>query len=150
MDRAYLGRLRNTDYQSVRPAELHSAELNDPRIDYPRDAQALKSAFRRLVPAMLLVGGILICCPTLSFGQSKTVRLNENTFAYAEELIAQGRSEEHTSELQSRFDLVCRLLLEKKKKKKSHSKNLIKQVTDIWTLTSSAYPSSDGKKIVQC
>src|SRR2546421_4653507 len=28
-----------------------------------------------------------------------------------------GRSEEHTSELQSRSDLVCRLLLEKKKKK---------------------------------
>src|SRR5271167_5270729 len=26
------------------------------------------------------------------------------------------RSEEHTSELQSRFDIVCRLLLEKKKK----------------------------------
>src|SRR5207249_10133708 len=31
------------------------------------------------------------------------------------ELIARIRSEEHTSELQSRFDLVCRLLLEKKK-----------------------------------
>src|SRR5690349_24183564 len=30
-----------------------------------------------------------------------------------------GRSEEHTSELQSRRDLVCRLLLEKKKKKKN-------------------------------
>src|SRR5438105_10155778 len=29
------------------------------------------------------------------------------------------RSEEHTSELQSRVDLVCRLLLEKKKKKKT-------------------------------
>src|SRR5699024_12668655 len=29
------------------------------------------------------------------------------------------RSEEHTSELQSRFDLVCRLLLEKKKTKKT-------------------------------
>src|SRR5699024_12726868 len=28
--------------------------------------------------------------------------------------ISAGRSEEHTSELQSRFDLVCRLLLEKK------------------------------------
>src|SRR5207249_8425696 len=28
---------------------------------------------------------------------------------------ARSRSEEHTSELQSRFDLVCRLLLEKKK-----------------------------------
>src|SRR5271167_5051315 len=32
--------------------------------------------------------------------------------------IERVRSEEHTSELQSRFDLVCRLLLEKKKKKK--------------------------------
>src|SRR5699024_12394259 len=31
--------------------------------------------------------------------------------------ITKPRSEEHTSELQSRFDLVCRLLLEKKKKK---------------------------------
>src|SRR5699024_11737235 len=30
------------------------------------------------------------------------------------------RSEEHTSELQSRFDLVCRLLLEKKKKQLIH------------------------------
>src|SRR5215469_18299134 len=29
---------------------------------------------------------------------------------------ARGRSEEHTSELQSRRDVVCRLLLEKKKK----------------------------------
>src|SRR5438034_9174076 len=31
------------------------------------------------------------------------------------------RSEEHTSELQSHSDLVCRLLLEKKKKRKSKS-----------------------------
>src|SRR5215469_6222799 len=31
------------------------------------------------------------------------------------------RSEEHTSELQSRRDLVCRLLLEKKKKKRKHA-----------------------------
>src|SRR5699024_12264982 len=31
-------------------------------------------------------------------------------------IYGQQRSEEHTSELQSRFDLVCRLLLEKKKK----------------------------------
>src|SRR5947209_12266653 len=32
------------------------------------------------------------------------------------------RSEEHTSELQSRQYLVCRLLLEKKKKKQTHEK----------------------------
>src|SRR5699024_12607912 len=31
------------------------------------------------------------------------------------DFISPGRSEEHTSELQSRFELVCRLLLEKKK-----------------------------------
>src|SRR5436305_11693328 len=35
-----------------------------------------------------------------------------------------GRSEEHTSELQSRPHLVCRLLLEKKKKKNVHSQQL--------------------------
>src|SRR5438105_9864373 len=35
-----------------------------------------------------------------------------------EQVIMRMRSEEHTSELQSRVDLVCRLLLEKKKKKK--------------------------------
>src|SRR6266513_3632739 len=43
------------------------------------------------------------------------------------------RSEEHTSELQSRFDLVCRLLLEKKKK----------NITTLFTIkiTSLYYPS---------
>src|SRR5437588_6818031 len=39
------------------------------------------------------------------------------------------RSEEHTSELQSHSDLVCRLLLEKKKKKKNTPKTDIKQST---------------------
>src|SRR5438105_10676817 len=33
-----------------------------------------------------------------------------------EEILDPSRSEEHTSELQSRVDLVCRLLLEKKKR----------------------------------
>src|SRR5699024_11965475 len=31
-------------------------------------------------------------------------------------ILKKSRSEEHTSELQSRFDIVCRLLLEKKKR----------------------------------
>src|SRR2546429_3729095 len=38
---------------------------------------------------------------------------------------SRSRSEEHTSELQSRLHLVCRLLLEKKKEKK--------KVESIWT-----------------
>src|SRR2546429_2759184 len=36
-----------------------------------------------------------------------------------------GRSEEHTSELQSRLHLVCRLLLEKKKKQRVMSLNYL-------------------------
>src|SRR5690349_22557358 len=42
--------------------------------------------------------------------------LSKNVF-YTGAAPNQQRSEEHTSELQSRRDLVCRLLLEKKKKK---------------------------------
>src|SRR2546422_5256706 len=45
----------------------------------------------------------------------------ERADALAREL---GRSEEHTSELQSRLHLVCRLLLEKKKKKTLTSKSM--------------------------
>src|SRR5437868_13004306 len=37
--------------------------------------------------------------------------------------LGAARSEEHTSELQSRFDLVCRLLLEKKKKTENQLKH---------------------------
>src|SRR5438874_4393009 len=51
------------------------------------------SAYRRVCCAAL--------CPTQSVGANDTLR-----------------SEEHTSELQSRRDLVCRLLLEKKKQHK--------------------------------
>src|SRR5258706_3850276 len=39
------------------------------------------------------------------------------------------RSEEHTSELQSLTNLVCRLLLEKKKKKNSHDTHVIHELT---------------------
>src|SRR5438105_5865385 len=55
------------------------------------------------------------------------------------------RSEEHTSELQSRVDLVCRLLLEKKKINTESNiliSNLPNQSGDIWTqpqITSAAY-----------
>src|SRR2546422_8416859 len=43
----------------------------------------------------------------------------DSTFALAYRRLA--RSEEHTSELQSRLHLVCRLLLEKKKKINTNS-----------------------------
>src|SRR5699024_12441704 len=52
----------------------------------------------------------------LAMGADKAVLINtEDDLEDGDQFT---RSEEHTSELQSRFDLVCRLLLEKKKKNK--------------------------------
>src|SRR5699024_12428253 len=47
-------------------------------------------------------------------GRGKRCSAGPGSFV-SERWIDVPRSEEHTSELQSRFDLVCRLLLEKKK-----------------------------------
>src|SRR5437773_5930505 len=56
--------------------------------------------------------------------RTKSHRVAQQSFELYEFLAARlktPRSEEHTSELQSHHDLVCRLLLEKKKnKKKKH------------------------------
>ena len=61
-------------------------------MEYPRGAQALKPVLRRLIPATLVAGSILISCPALAFAQSKTVKLNENAIVFAKELITQGRA----------------------------------------------------------
>src|SRR2546429_3019312 len=46
--------------------------------------------------------------------------------------VALARSEEHTSELQSRLHLVCRLLLEKKKKKKNNvSDSTVRSISNV-------------------
>src|SRR5690349_23133196 len=55
---------------------------------------------------VVAAGGLPMDFPTISLGE---VFLSPTSM----------RSEEHTSELQSRRDLVCRLLLEKKNKKKT-------------------------------
>src|SRR3989442_7853394 len=52
----------------------------------------------------------------LGYHSSRSERLSANLTLFFFE--KQGRSEEHTSELQSRPHLVCRLLLEKKKNNK--------------------------------
>src|SRR6267142_3377403 len=56
---------------------------------------------------------ILILGSLLWSSANRLWRLQSNGFA------ASKRSEEHTSELQSHVNLVCRLLLEKKKNKKN-------------------------------
>src|SRR5205814_4847624 len=50
----------------------------------------------------------------------------------ADRLFHEGRSEEHTSELQSLRHLVCRLLLEKKKKNKKTFIDLHNRYNDIY------------------
>src|SRR2546430_6644500 len=47
---------------------------------------------------------------------------------YIEDILFPVRSEEHTSELQSQSNLVCRLLLEKKKKKKTQTYHMNKYI----------------------
>src|SRR5690606_41935447 len=60
-------------------------------------------------------GTILFCLSTASLKGSVTfLKLTINPIFTLRMLL--NRSEEHTSELQSRENLVCRLLLEKKKK----------------------------------
>src|SRR5438552_6940171 len=57
-------------------------------------------------------------------GGGDSGRPGRRTRAVLRERGGQGRSEEHTSELQSPDHLVCRLLLEKKKKKTKSTNNL--------------------------
>src|SRR5256886_8975677 len=65
----------------------------------------------------------------------KVLRSGMTSFEYERNIqprpkLGRWRSEEHTSELQSQSNLVCRLLLEKKKKKKSqHTRDRIPLLT---------------------
>src|SRR6267154_4277839 len=70
---------------------------------------------------------------TTLFRSFTLLGLNSYCVAVAGESTASERSEEHTSELQSPVHLVCRLLLEKKKKNKiadyyENKKKIYKQV----------------------
>src|SRR5699024_11712665 len=98
----------------------------------PDGASALET-FPRLRPDLVLLGlmlpgmdGIEVCrqlrresgVPVIMLtARTDTADVVEGLEAGADDYLTkpfEPRSEEHTSELQSRFDLVCRLLLEKK------------------------------------
>src|SRR2546430_9833388 len=66
--------------------------------------------------AIIILRGILDIVVVNPDG-SETITRQPITFSH-------DRSEEHTSELQSQSNLVCRLLLEKKKKQKLHAVRL--------------------------
>src|SRR5437868_9596533 len=73
-------------------------------------ATAVKRAGEVLSGTLRLRASLL----AIAGGQSSQVNARQGLWQGGRRLVV--RSEEHTSELQSRFDLVCRLLLEKKKK----------------------------------
>src|SRR5438874_5885400 len=84
-----------------------------PRPDAPSEITALAE------PYMLTIqgGGRSIEMPVDARGGKANKRTNSSARITARQVpgASPRRSEEHTSELQSRRDLVCRLLLEKKK-----------------------------------
>src|SRR5699024_11568959 len=79
---------------------------------------ALPIFFKFIGPMLAFVNGLVV--------HFHIVKKFYNTNSYYDIKSYVKRSEEHTSELQSRFDLVCRLLLEKKKKIKICNIKIIK------------------------
>src|SRR3989442_9211910 len=86
------------------------------RVPNPREALHPLTPFfelveRRLRPTAPVKQGVHVLHDLTQLAQMR------QTSGHVQEPLAFARSEEHTSELQSRPHLVCRLLLEKKKKK---------------------------------
>src|SRR3989475_7045907 len=103
-------RYHGPDLSAANPEELNalSQHVNDALLPFTDDWMFHVDAIRR---------------PAVAYAPSRfpdpVTQLidDERRAAYAAQASRQFRSEEHTSELQSQSNLVCRLLLEKKKKK---------------------------------
>src|SRR5690349_23397015 len=81
--------------------------------------------FRSTVSTMPLSKATTCCVRNAMRAASSVGRDKASSYPFVCKLCVPpntARSEEHTSELQSRRDLVCRLLLEKKKNKKKNKK----------------------------
>src|SRR5699024_11965041 len=100
--------------------------LASSRLTLMRDKHSDNAAFRA---ALADLGGMLVYeasrnLPVEHFECKTPVAVADGTRLLDPPIIVPIiRSEEHTSELQSRFDLVCRLLLEKKKKNTTHKRS---------------------------
>src|SRR5690554_7191117 len=90
--------------------ELYRKRIATHRDDYPRTLNDIEMLLNEAEAA---VGVANI---PLGLGIPGTVSRKTGRVKNANSTWLNGRSEEHTSELQSRPHLVCRLLLEKKKK----------------------------------
>src|SRR2546430_11231644 len=75
---------------------------------------------RRMVSRLHVGTGIIWLVSLCGFAQTHSGFPVDIVASHAPQPVVAGRSEEHTSELQSQSNLVCRLLLEKKKKVRLH------------------------------
>src|SRR5207302_2165109 len=119
---ARLGKGGNTPFSPSLDADLvyQSKLLGDARVEAIALAQTSASLFADdydevSVKRMTEASGV----PSLTSAQA----IGRALRALGTSRIAM-RSEEHTSELQSRENLVCRLLLEKKKKKRQSTRHM--------------------------
>src|SRR5207249_6233922 len=102
-----------------RPRIRRARELaRNSKIIWCRDDPSKSTTVLALIPTFL---AILTFLGTAGGGRASSTPVSVSSASVSMKTAriprAGTRSEEHTSELQSRFDLVCRLLLEKKKKK---------------------------------
>src|SRR5690242_21066933 len=89
-------------FNDTATTEIYTLSLHD----------ALPILAQQLVPDLILVD---LMMPKMDGYEAIRQLRNDTRTAHLPMLILTARSEEHTSELQSHVNLVCRLLLEKKK-----------------------------------
>src|SRR5206468_7996131 len=100
-------------YHDPRPPESYPLSLHDA---LPISGAVTFTGYDQISGEATVLGLLVNGVPVPSAGAGTEVDLVlDRTPFYAEGGGQLARSEEHTSELQSRSDLVCRLLLEKKK-----------------------------------
>src|SRR2546428_8744651 len=101
---------------SVEARSLNHRHL-DVTLRLPRALADLEMDARRLIQSRLERGRVEIAVQLSPAPDTPGQKISVDQ--------ALARSEEHTSELQSRSDLVCRLLLEKKKSNESQHEQLL-------------------------
>src|SRR2546429_7216950 len=105
----HLARLKTKcDFSNSRDGTIELCESNRFEHGHPLDEQADK-----LPPWLETISFDTVRTDKVSVGRGRVHRLHPG--------LGGARSEEHTSELQSRLHLVCRLLLEKKNTQRSNS-----------------------------
>src|SRR5436309_13296736 len=100
------------------PISLHVTATTEDETLHLHDARTIRSPLTQRAAGQSERAGKLSACSICESGAQRLCRSSHHARDLGREERHNGcRSEEHTSELQSRENLVCRLLLEKKKTK---------------------------------